>query len=509
MLALAFGVWWFHFKPKHAVAAYKQQLIAAGEKLEIDELIPPPVAPEQNGADLFYQAAALLNSGQNVLETNLPPAMRMVAPGKAMVGWGQPAIRDAKATNSWDEVEAALAKLGGGLSALEQLIDRQTIDFRLDYHQGFTLMLPNLAPLKRAAQRLSAATLCASHRGDAESAVAHVRAMLALVRGSSHERLVISQLVRIAVAAITVNATWELLQSADLTDKQLAILQQDWAQLDFIQPTEAALAMERAMGNMTIGQMRESSAEFNKLVSAYGAGSGPGSGSSSGDWFEQVHDYGKEAWDRTKASTREVAWRVAWSYPDQLRALKGHQVLIETARQVRSNGNYAAALALQKQRLEALGFREEERDQSGGMSAGDLDLQSLFSQGVVSLNRLVRRVMLIETSKQMVVTAIALKRYKLQHGSYPAELKALAPEFLPVLPHDPVNGEPLHYQLKADGSFQLYSVGEDGVDNGGEAKPKGGDERQLAWQRGQDWVWPQPASENEIADYYSKLSRKP
>ena len=53
-----------------------------------------------------------------------------------------------------------------------------------------------------------------------------MRAMLALVKAMRNERLMISQLVRIAMAQYgATGANWEILQSTNLTDEQLAELQ--------------------------------------------------------------------------------------------------------------------------------------------------------------------------------------------------------------------------------------------------------------------------------------------
>ena len=61
----------------------------------------------------------------------------------------------------------------------------------------------------------------------------------------------------------------------------------------------------------------------------------------------------------------------------------------------------------------------------------------------------------------MTLAAIALKRYELRHGKLPASLEALVPEFLSTVPYDYMAAKPLSYRLKADGSYVLYSVGED------------------------------------------------
>ncbi len=111
------------------------------------------------------------------------------------------------------------------------------------------------------------------------------------------------------------------------------------------------------------------------------------------------------------------------------------------------------------------------------------------------LDRLLR----MEATRQMAIAAIALKRYQLRHGVWPNDLKSLVPEFLSEVPRDPVDGQPLRYRLNADGTFLLYSIGSDDKDDGGDPHFIG---QSFYWMRARDWVWPQPATEKEIQDYY-------
>src|SRR5439155_10061102 len=124
--------------------------------------------------------------------------------------------------------------------------------------QGFSLLLPHLSQLKLATQRLSAAMLCDLHENDMEAAANKVRAMLAMVKGMQDERLIISQLVRMAMGHIALAANWELLQSSGVTDAQLAAVQRDWLELEFLAGSENALLMERAMAEQTLARMRRS-----------------------------------------------------------------------------------------------------------------------------------------------------------------------------------------------------------------------------------------------------------
>lgn len=103
-----------------------------------------------------------------------------------------------------------------------------------------------------------------------------------------------------------------------------------------------------------------------------------------------------------------------------------------------------------------------------------------------------------ETDRSMVLCAIALKRYSLRHSKPAPDLNALVPEFLPSVPTDYMDGKPLKYRLNADGAWLLYSVGNDGRDDGGDPSPAKPDQTYpLIW-RGKDVVWPSPAKPEEI-----------
>ena len=87
----------------------------------------------------------------------------------------------------------------------------------------------------------------------------------------------------------------------------------------------------------------------------------------------------------------------------------------------------------------------------------------------------------------LALVACALERFRLARGNYPKALAELAPEFLPGIPVEIVNGEPYRYRRTDDGSFVLYSVGTDLRDDGGVIDPKKKTSKQ------DDWVWRYPA----------------
>lgn len=63
--------------------------------------------------------------------------------------------------------------------------------------------------------------------------------------------------------------------------------------------------------------------------------------------------------------------------------------------------------------------------------------------------------------------AVAIERFRLRHGERPRTLDSLVPEFLPEVPLDPFDGKPLRFRLDSH-EYRLYSVGSDGIDQGGQ-----------------------------------------
>ena len=103
------------------------------------------------------------------------------------------------------------------------------------------------------------------------------------------------------------------------------------------------------------------------------------------------------------------------------------------------------------------------------------------------------RAVQVETESQMTLAVIALNRFELRHGKLPSSLEALVPEFLATVPYDYMSAKPLRYRVGSDGRYVIYSVGEDGQDDGGDPKPGPGQANGL-W-TGRDAVWPAPAKE--------------
>ena len=491
-----------HYQLRFAVEKYIAELKAKGEPMDLAQVRPPPVPLEQNSADTFRDAVALFETDQSLLTTNSYSAMTMVAPGKAMICSQQPEIRGFNATNSWQEVTAAVAQNEESLALLRQIIEKPDFDFQIKYELGlidlgYTNL--NLAPLKLAALRLGTAALCDLHHGDTTSTVKNLRAMIALVKAARDERLVISELVRIAITQLALTDNWEILQSPNLTDEQFAALQLDWMHLEFIRSSENALVMERTIGKITLAKWRGSNAELDKNFEL-------GRKTRENMGFP---DEGPSALATAKRKFGVFMWRYWWSYPDELRSLKSYEVLINTVRLVETNGSFQNALSTQDTALDQLGIRKL-KSSLDSLFSGEPDFHSMLSESIVTLGRTFQKVMRVEAAKQLTVAAIALKRFQSKHGKFPERLAELTPEFLNEVPLDPVDGKPLRYRRNADGTFLLYSVGENGKDDGGNPSlEKVAEGSSLNWlnPRALDWVWPQPATEEEIQKFFEERGK--
>ena len=71
---------------------------------------------------------------------------------------------------------------------------------------------------------------------------------------------------------------------------------------------------------------------------------------------------------------------------------------------------------------------------------------------------------------ECVRAALAVERYRLAKGALPETLADCAPGFLEGVPADPFTGRELRYERLRSG-FVVYSVGEDGRDDGGWEPP--------------------------------------
>ncbi|HVY70582.1 MAG TPA: hypothetical protein VHH73_11670 [Verrucomicrobiae bacterium] len=477
------------------VAAYRAELKSKGERLEINEVVdrfPPEV----------YQALDTLlgTMGRSPPNMILSGAMRMVAPGKAIVGHRQPVIwaPGDKTTNTWEEMDEQVAGFRSSLAASRKALLPEQIAARLDYSQGFSVLLPQLAPMKGLSQRFACAVMDDLHHDDFPAALTNLLAGLSVPKAIAGEHFLISELVRIAISAIMFSATWEALQSPACDDAALVQIAAACQAQQYFAPVIRSLELERAMGLDTLKKMRRSQSARVEMIGALTSGgggmtapSGPADFGGLSQAMETIGNYLKDFSGRVLLGARCLAWRYLWASEDEYYLLHLIQEIIDGAR-----------AGLKQQALKPCREQEDRVQQDIEKLAGGNRLDRfLFTRNTVpSWNKAFDKAAAIEVQKQLVVAAVAIRRHELRHGRLPATLDQLMPEFLASVPRDWMDGASLRYRPGTNGQFVLYSVGRDFKDGGGDGAMM--DEYKSAHSvlLGKDIVWPMPATAEEIAE---------
>jgi hypothetical protein len=467
------------------LAALKRQ----GETMSVADLKPEPVADKENAATFFLNE--LLDPELTALvEAWAPPACRMAAPGRAIVGiqleqWGAPPPEDAEVTDEprkdWAGLRAALEPYLDNIETLRSHLARPGYDTGRNYDSGFTdFSIPPFAPLRRSLSVLRTTTMLALRDGDPSAAVRDLRLLARLCDHQGDEPLIISQLVRLSCATMALGVTWEALQAEGLSDSDLAAIQEAWLAEDYVPAMTRSLRMERAMTLDHFRLLRTSREAREEAV-------------------EQVLDLGllplfvdvepvNEFWLRW---VHLPLWRIAWVDHDTLNSLRRWASVFDLAQRAESGSwivtDVDARVEDDPFSLLSAGYDEERSfyDRSRHLFSG-------LPSGVSPA--LILRVLRVETHRNMAVTAVAIRRFVLREGRLPESVSELTPAFLPEVPLDRMNGQALRYRSRSDGTFLLYSVGVDGVDDGGDPTPSG---RSLWLWTGKDAVWPSPVSREE------------
>ncbi|MDB6110705.1 MAG: hypothetical protein JWR69_2455 [Pedosphaera sp.] len=461
---------------RRELTKYKEQLRAQGEKLLISELAPVFPLNPSNGAPKLISVVKNLPASQNSRQ-----AMSMVAPGWARIGYSNVS-------------PVAMLEYTQNLHAVSELRDAlntPVFDFHPNYFSGSAMRLDFLAHLKGAELLTSAMVVEALQAGDFSEARADLLASVDVIRRFNQEPLLISGLVRAAMAWIAVGATWEALQAEQWTDGQLAELQARWQELEFLDTAGATLNMERAMMIDTFAAARKSytPTPAMALVSL----TNTPTGSLLQDAMEQPRQTFNRMVDRYP---RYWTWKASWSHDEELYCLQIIDAALTAARQAKASGAFVPAMSE---------FTRQATNVHNLHPAGDEHFRIVgFSPDGASYGRYLMKLADVEIMRRLMVTAIALKRFHLVHGAYPERLEILVPDYLQRPPIDPMDGKPLRYRLRPGGEFLLYSVGEDGEDNGGDANRVARGNLNF-WVSARDAVWPSPATREGMEEYYKDL----
>jgi hypothetical protein len=469
----------------------RKQLVAGGEKLTVEELTPR--VPDGMNVVLLTPTAAVELLRLDGRQHPFPGLASTLEPGRAVVGWRKDQWVDRDGVwRTWDDYLESAQVSRARLPGLRDQLAREIPRVHLDYLDGFDILLPHLAAYRAAAMEFAQAAMYELHTGNLEAAQANLQAMARLADSLATERLLISQLVRVALTAVAREALWAALQADAWTDDQLALLQADWEEVRFTADMLEAINMERAM-NRTYFPGRPNSSRAILVEALERSGSGLLDSIRSGSQFEQWRDALGEVLAPVLVPIRIKLYRHVWAPHDERFLIQATQEVLDLGRHAVAGGDLSSIAELVERGTNRHGAPLrmtwlQEQDRPG--------LRYLASSRFLpALGSPLRSAVIADAWNRVMVTAIALKRFELSRGQLPEHLGMLEPAFLDEAPVDWMDGHPLRYRLLDEGRYRLYSIGSDGVDHGGDAAflVRGS----TNWHRARDFVWPDPATDEQ------------
>jgi hypothetical protein len=472
--------------------SYKHQLETTGQKLEFSAFVPPPVPDDQNFATTPIVTTSygnLLTSDGKVIPVNgrdknyenrmtmrisadinsvQPPATGIgdwqTAKMSDLSGWQSYYRALAAKTNDFPvstspqspaaDVLLALSKYDSDIAELGEAAKLPESRFPVNYanEDPAEILLPHLAAIKQTSQVLQMRALAELQENQSDKALADVKLIFRLVDSIRTEPFVITHLVRIAVIQIALQPVYEGLANRQWSDAQLAELDSELAKLDFLADFNFSVNGEGAAQVKIVAFLKQHPAQLQGFLGNMGAGG------------------------QTSSFTPLYFAPGGWFYQNDIALAEENQMwkgIVDDGRQTVSP---RAVKTAESKVTRALRHR-------GPYNILTTILAPQFS-GYAT------RVAFMQNAVNMARIAIALERFRFANGEFPGSLDPLSPKYLPEIPHDIINGDPLHYNPASDGQFVLYSIGWNEKDDGGKVVTrKGGAIDKTSG----DWVWRYPA----------------
>ena len=458
-----------NWRGKHDWETYRHEQEAKGEQFDWRAFSPPTVPDDQN-----FLAAPIFTNMLTDRVVLSPYRSGGSSPTNADGNWQKLRLTelkpwqtfyrnppDAKAAKEFPiapqpqtpaaDVLFALSKFDPQVEALRQASLRPYAFVPVHYEDGIyavaTSLLPYLAVTKRCAQVLELRSIAELADGQSTNALNDIELLLRVSDALRNPPLLISQLVHMAIVNIVLQPVWEGLAEHRWSDQQLVALDTALAKEDFLADYERVMRAERNRAISTYVIMRQT-----------------------GEMLVPDKD--------GNSTTVKMTWMPnAFFYQNELAFAQLYQQwlfpLVDTHSRTISPAVWRQVdAAVQADRKRFSLYR------------------TMAKMTAPALDAAVKKYAFTQSNFDLARVGCALERYRLAHGQYPDSLAALEPQFITQVPHDIINGQPLHYRLRPDGLFIIYSVGWNETDDGGVPGPET-KHGKVDWDTG-DWVWQYP-----------------
>jgi hypothetical protein len=318
------------------------------------------------------------------------------------------------------KLRASLEQVGPARVEARKLIGMTRGRFPLEWQDNVWEMKLQSQDARSAANLLRYEATLASQDGDADGAVALVRGLVGAARSVGDEPFLISFLIRFAADAQAVDALERALAQGEPSARELeavqALVEREAAEPLLVQATRG----ERAGLHHMVLALRRGTVSLSQL-----AGGTPGT-------------------------------------VDTVADLAGPTL----ARQ-----SHAHMLRLLNEFVEASQLPLEEQE-TAIKALNDKIIKAKLQYEVVTALVMPATIKVVQANQRgmgnlrCAFVAVALERYRRDHGQWPETLDALVPQYLAAVPKDPQDGKPLRYKRRPDGVV-VYWLGQDGTDDGG------------------------------------------
>jgi hypothetical protein len=393
------------------LASVKARLAPIYNGLDVASLAPPAIRPAENRARVLAAAAALVVGDSSALGGAL--STFSVSPK-------DPVKRDAV-------LRKAVADNRAALQVLDEAESRPKSNWDITYRDGPRLRVPSLMEIRNLENVNTAAGLVDLADGRPDEAVRRVRLGVVLGASMAQESVLIVQLIRFAVT----RTAYQLLQNVLSTGEPSAVA---------LRTLQVPLDDEANRASIVTGLIGELKLQSSLL-------DGVESGRQSvGDTGVVDHPLDRVRFARTAEAC------LAWCLRPGVRVVHAH--LLE---QLHQFVEYARLQPFERQARSLRRPSEEPQPWWWRLAPGS------FTAAWDGLGRANESGDEQRALATLAATSVALRRCRLDRGSYPASLDELVPAFLPRVLADPYTGRPPEY--KRDGSgFELRVIPEQNAD---------------------------------------------
>ncbi len=383
---------------------------------ELDAWYTIPQTAE-NAAGVFMDSISHYNKWQDEEKQKLLP----------IVGQAQLPLRTEPLT---EETKALMAQyLADNRQALELLHKGAAIEhsrYPIDLSKGFAAQMPALGFIRDGARLLELEAVVHAENGKTEEAIDSIKSIFGLARSLSKEPILVLQLVRIACQSLAVSTLEQAVNRTEFSDEQLADLNQTLINAEDPCAMPRAFVGERCSG-LSIFTMP--AAKVPPML------------------------------DMTDNDPNPLGAPAISFY--RFTGLADMDAVLY--------------LDMMNDYIEALKLAPEQRQEAA--DAVEARLEKISRIHVVlhiimpALSRCTTIDIRVAAQLRTTQTGLAVQRYRLATDKLPDTLAELVPAYLDAVPKDPFDGKELRYK-KLETGFVVYSIGEDGSDDGGKEKPR-------------------------------------